>query len=197
MLYVIIAVCVFLLFAGIVLFSKFKIFFEYKKLPGEKLYKKVNISFGFVNLTKLLYKLSKKAKRKTEGIDKSDKAIIEKIKKTSKTFKTVKKIYAKNRWHIRNSLNVEKLDFHIKFGLSDAAVTGIATGAIWTLLYSLTALIAQVGTLKKHYFEVCPVFTEKGLICQGSVKLSVRMIDAIVLVTRLYLTYRNINKPNK
>ncbi len=197
MLYVIIAVCVFLLLTGIVLFSKFKIFFEYKKMPGEKLYTKVNISFGFVNLSKILDKLSQKVKRKTESIDKSEKGIIEKIKKTSQTFKTVKKIYAKNRWHIRNSLKVEKLDFHINFGLSDAAATGITTGAIWTMLYSFTALISQVGTLKKHYFEVCPVFTEKGLICQGSVKLNVRMIDAIVLGTRLYLTYRSINKPNK
>ncbi len=194
MLYVIIAVCVFLLFAGIVLFSKFKIFFEYKKMPGEKLYTKVNISFGFVNLNKIMDRLSKKAKKKTESISGSEKGIIEKVKKASQTFKTVKKIYAKNRWHIRNSLKVEKLDFHIKFGLSDAAATGIATGAIWTMLYSLTALISQVGTLKKHYFEVCPVFTEKGLICQASVKLSVRMIDAIVLGARLYLTYKNANK---
>ena len=193
MLYVIIAVAIIILLIFTLLFSKFKIYFEYKKYPDEKLYTKFSISFGFINLNRFADKLSKKAEDEVKKADKSDEDIIKKLRKASQTIKTVKNIYSKNRWHIREAIAVENLDFHVKFGLSDAAKTGIATGEVWTVLYIARAFIAQIGRLKKHYFEVCPVYTEEVFACQGSIKLGIRMISAIVLCTRLYLTYKNIN----
>ena len=190
MLYVIVVIL--LLLAYTLLFSKIKVFFEYKKNPGEKLYTKLRISLGFVNVSRFAGKLSKKAKTKAEIADKSDEGIIKKIRDATDTLKTVSKIYKKHRWHIRSSLKVENLDFHIKFGLSDAACTGIATGAIWTLLYTGTALVTQVGTLRDHYFEVCPVYTEKGLICQGNIKLSIRVVSLAILAGRILSTYKDI-----
>lgn len=192
MLYVIIAIIILLVFT--LLFSKFRISFEYKKYPGEKLYTKLNISFGFVKLNRFADKLSKNAEDKSKKADTSEEGIIKKLKKLSETLKTVKTLYAKNRWHIRDALVVENLDFHVKFGLSDAAKTGIAIGEVWTVLYIARAFIAQVGTLRKHYFEVCPSYNEEVFACQGSIKLSIRMISAMVLCTKLYLTYKKINK---
>ena len=197
MLYVIIAVAVIILIVFALLFSKFKLTFEYKKSPGEKLYTKLSIHFGFINLDRFADKLSKKAQNQAKKADKTDEGIIKKIKKVSQTLKIVKNLYSENRWHIRNALTVENFDFHVKFGLSDAAKTGIATGEVWTLLYTVRAFTAQVGSLKNHYFEVCPVYTEEVFECQGTVKLSMRMISAIKLCVRLYLTYTNINKSNK
>ena len=192
MLYVIIAIIILLVFT--LLFSKFRISFEYKKYPGEKLYTKLNISFGFVKLNRFADKLSKNAEDKSKKADTSEEGIIKKLKKLSETLKTVKTLYTKNRWHIRDALVVENLDFHVKFGLSDAAKTGIAIGEVWTVLYIARAFIAQAGTLRKHYFEVCPSYNEEVFACQGSIKLSIRMISAMVLCTRLYLTYKKINK---
>ena len=194
MLYVIIAVIIIILIVFTLLFSKFRIYFEYKKHPGEKLYTKLSVSFGFINLNRFADKLSKKAEDKAKKADTSEDGIIKKLKKLSKTLKTAKTLYAKNRWHIRDALTVEELDFHVKFGLSDAAKTGIAIGEVWTALYIARAFIAQAGTLKKHYFEVCPSYNEEVFACQGSIKLSIRMISAIVLCTRMYLTYKKINK---
>ncbi len=189
MAYLLIALSAILILLLIVLFSKLKIFFEYKKMPGEKIYTDLQISVGIIKLS-----LKPKAKKKAKQKEKSDEGIIKKIKTFKKTFVTLRKVYSKNRWHIRKSLKVENIDFHIKFGLSDAASTGIAVGAIWSLLYSVTALVAQVGSLKKHYFEVVPVYTEPGLIVKGSSRLSIRVISAISLALRLYLTYKKVVK---
>ena len=194
MLYVIIVLLALLVS---LLFSKIKLFCEYKKLPGEKLYTDLHISVGFIRLDRFLKSAEGKSKHTQKHKTEDEDGIILKLKAYAKTFKTVKNVYAQTRWHIRKSLKVENMDFHIKFGLENAAATGIATGAIWSVLYSLTALVAHVGTLKKHYFEVVPVYTEKGLITQGSVSLSIRMINAISLSLRLYLTYRKVTKINK
>ena len=51
----IIVITVFLLFA------KIKIIFEYKKYPGEKLYTDIHVSYGFINLDKLVSKSISKA----------------------------------------------------------------------------------------------------------------------------------------
>ena len=189
MVYLLIALSVILIFLLALLFSKIKIFFEYKKMPGEKIYTGLQISVGFIKLN-----LKPKVKKAKHEKEKSDEGIIQKIKTFKKTFVIARKVYSKNRWHIRKSLKVENIDFHIKFGLNDAASTGIATGAIWSLLYSITAFVAQVGSLKKHYFEVVPVYTEPGLIVQGSFRLSIRVISAISIAARLYLTYKNVIK---
>ncbi len=189
------ATIIFLAILLALLFSKIKFFCEYKKYPGEKLYTDFRISVGFVPLGSLAKKKIKKNAPKSKI--KNEEKLIHTLKRYARTLKIVKEVYAKNRWHIRKTLKVEKLNFHIKFGLSDAAITGIATGAIWSVLYSLTALISQVGTLNKHYFEVVPVYTEKGFISEGRVKLNIRVINAISLCARLYLTYKKVTKTSK
>lgn len=184
----------------LVLFSKISFFCEYKKYPDEKLYTDYCISIGFINLDKLIKKLSQKKPKEVspETRDEKDSGrLVGKLKKLAKTLKLVKKTYSKNRWYIRRSLRVEQLDFHLKFGFEDAASTGIATGAIWSVLYGLTALVAQVGTLNNHYFEVVPVYTGKGFASEGRTKFSIRAVHAISLFVRLYLTYKKLTKTNK
>lgn len=180
------------------LFAKINIFLEYKKYPGEKLYTDLRISVGFVKLDSVSKKLMSKpeAKAKTKK-QKAKPAIKEKIITYTETFRILKRVYAKNRWYIRKRLTVDKLDFHLKFGLSDAAATGILTGAVWSLLYAVLGFLSQIGSVRKHFFEVVPVYTESGFASQGSIKLSLRMINIISVSVKLYLTYKKILKENK
>ena len=188
--YIILAIVILALI--LLLSSKIKLFFEYKKYPGEKLYTDLSLSFGFIDLTKFI-KTPKEDEltRKTKDVFTTDK-----IKNYVKTFKTLTKVYSKNRWKIQKSLVIEKVNIHIKFGLFDAMQTGIMTGALWSLLYSALALADSVGTVKKHFFEVAPVYTEPGFISEGRVKLSVRFISALILGIRLYTTYKKTVKEN-
>ena len=188
MLYFIIVLIIVLGFIITFLFSKITVVLEYKKYPGEKLYSKLRLTlFGF-SLDKLIKERAKPKKEETDSKEKV--SLAKKLEAYTRTIKTVSKIYSSSRYHIQRSLCVETLDFHIKFGVGDAAATGILTGAIWTLLYSLTALVSCVGTLRDHYFEVVPVYTEAGLITEGRAKFSIRIINAIFLAVKLYLTYK-------
>lgn len=188
--YIILAIVILALI--LLLSSKIKLFFEYKKYPGEKLYTDISIHLGFVNLSGFI-KAPKEDKltQKTKDIFTADK-----IKNYVKTFKILTKVYSKNRWKIQKSLVIEKVNIHIKFGLFDAMQTGIMTGALWSLLYSALALTDSVGTVKKHFFEVAPVYTEPGFTSEGKVKLSVRLISALILGVRLYTTYKKTVKEN-
>ena len=174
--------------------AKINIFCEYKKHPGEKIYTDFKVSLGGINITKLLSKINvKKAEVTTE---KEQKKLVDKLNSYAKTLSVLKKIYSKNRWYIRKRIYAERINFHLKFGLNNAATTGIATGAIWSVLYGILALLGQIGTVKEHYFEVVPVFTEAGFISEGNVKVSFRMISILSVGLRLYLTYKNIQKEN-
>ena len=188
--YIILAIVILALI--LLLSSKIKLFFEYKKYPGEKLYTDISIHLGFINLSRFI-KAPKEDKltQKTKDIFTTDK-----IKNYVKTFKILTKVYSKNRLKIQKSLVIEKVNIHIKFGLFDAMQTGIMTGALWSLLYSALALADSVGTVKKHFFEVAPVYTEPGFISEGRVKLSVRLISALILGVRLYTTYKKTVKEN-
>ncbi len=187
-LFVLLAVLAF--FIIFALTAKIKIFFEYKKYPGEKLYIDYKITLGGINLKPLLKKSAKSKNPKP----KDEKGLIQKLKDLAKAISIVTKVYSKNRWYIQKRLTAEDISFHLKFGLTDAAATGIATGAIWAVLYNILALIGRIGTLKNHNFEVVPVYTEAGFISEGSFKLSFRSIGIISVILRLYLTYKKLTK---
>lgn len=204
-LYIILAVI-----ALIIIFAftaKIKIFLEYKKYPGEKLYIDYNITLGGISLSRFIKPVISKNEKKQTGKSKpqkaekakskDDKSLIQKLKDYAEAVSVVKKVYSKNRWFIRRRIFVEDVEFHLKFGLYDAASTGIATGALWTLLYAILALVGQIGTLKNHNFEVVPVFTEAGFISQGGIRVRFRMISIISVALRLYLTYIRISKNQK
>lgn len=188
-LYVFLAVLAFLIIFALT--AKIKIFFEYKKYPGEKLYIDYKITLGGISLNSVI---KKQTAKKTKEKPKDKKGIIQKLKDLAKVISIVTKVYSKNRWFIQKRLTAEDICFHLKFGLADAAATGIATGAIWAVLYNILALISRIGTLKNHNFEVVPVYTEAGFISEGSFKLSFRLIGIISVLLRLYLTYKKLTK---
>ncbi len=185
------------LIISFLLFAKIKIIFEYKKYPGEKLYKEIKVSVGFIVLDKFIQKLFQGEPKPGKTKSKEKKDLLSEIKTYTELFKTLKKVYSKNRWYIRKTLKADNIDFHLKFGLGDAAATGVMTGAIWSLLYAILAFLCQIGSVKKHYFEVVPVYTEAGFIFKAGAKVSVRVISAFSLVLRLYFTYRTLRKSKK
>jgi hypothetical protein len=188
-LYVFLAVLAFLIIFALT--AKIKIFFEYKKYPGEKLYIDYKITLDGISLNSVI---KKQTAKKTKEKPKDKKGIIQKLKDLAKVISIVTKVYSKNRWFIQKRLTAEDISFHLKFGLADAASTGIATGAIWAVLYNILALISRIGTLKNHNFEVVPVYTEEGFISEGGFKLSFRLAGIISVALRLYLTYKKLTK---
>ena len=184
------------LLAGALLFAflvKVRIVFEVTKVKGEAFKNSIRITFfgnkiGF-NLRDLTYKNKSKADVKKE---KSDEKILDKIKNYIKTFKILKEVYSKNKFFIRDRLVLEDTKAYVKFGFGDAAVTGIATGAVWSLLYQVLAFVSSIGTVKDHDFDVVPVYNERGFCLNVNGIISFRMINIIRVVLKLVRTYRKI-----
>ena len=184
------------LLASVLLFAflvKVRIVFEVTKVKGEAFKNSIRITFfggkvGF-NLKDLTYKNKSKTDVKKE---KNDEKILDKIKNYMKTFKILKEVYSKNKFFIRDRLVLEDTKAYVKFGFGDAAVTGIATGAVWSLLYQVLAFISSIGTVKDHDFDVVPVYNERGFCLNVNGIISFRMINIIRVVLKLVRTYRKI-----
>ncbi len=192
-LYILLAI---LFVSMMVLLSKIKVFFEYNKRPGEKLYKEILIKFWFVPI-RIKKKGPSKKKDKPSNENEDKKSIIQKIKDAKDIINSLKTTYSKSRRNIRKGFRIENASLHFRIGLGDAANTGIATGAMWALLYDGLAFCDYVGAVKSHYFEVAPDYKEEGFESVGKIKLSFRVIDALIIALRfLHLTYKN-NKKQK
>ena len=109
-----------------------------------------------------------------------------------KTFKILKEVYSTNKFFIRDRLVLEDTKAYVKFGFGDAAVTGIATGAVWSLLYQILAFLSSIGTVRDHDFDVVPVYNERGFCLNVNGIISFRMINIIRVVLKLVRTYRKI-----
>ena len=71
------------------------------------------------------------------------------------------------------------------------------TGAINTMLYWMLSFLDRIGTVRNHYFEVAPVFQERGFASEARGSIELRMINILTVAVRLYLTYKKTIKINK
>lgn len=62
---------------------------------------------------------------------------------------------------IRKKTELESVAFHLGFGLSDAAKTGIATGAAWTSSSCLLSVVNQMVGIKTVDLRISPDFTRE------------------------------------
>lgn len=180
-----------------VLFVKVRMVFSFTKKHGESAENSIKITFFGSKKGVDLKNLSWKSKENKEVKSKDDEKFLDKIKGYIKTFKIMKEVYSKNKYFIKERLVLENTDVSVKFGLGDAAVTGIATGAVWTLLYSILAFLGCIGTVRDHNFEVAPVYNETGFEMDVNGIISFRLINIIRVVVKLVRTYRAVIKVNK
>lgn len=94
----------------------------------------------------------------------------------------------------RKGLKLEKFELKIEIGVQDAAVTAIATGALWGAAYSLVALLERLFIIKKPVVNVNPRYNEEvfALTARGIIVTSIAHIIAVGLILWIkYLKYKN------
>ena len=84
------------------------------------------------------------------------------------------------------------LTLSLSFGLYDAALTGIATGAVWTLLYELLGLISTIALIEKHSFNVDPVFDKAVFKAEGICIFSFRPVNIIGILIHILRKYNKV-----
>lgn len=102
-----------------------------------------------------------------------------------------------SRASIRKRLVMETLELDAKFGLSDAAQTGMATGVAWGVLYNLYAQLDRFVTVKTHRFAITPVFNSQGYCVAFSGTLKVRPAQLIAIGMIVLWNYLKVNRKYK
>ncbi len=99
--------------------------------------------------------------------------------------------------YVRKHLSCKEVDFNIRFGLDDAAKTGIATGAVWTSGTLLLKLVDALIGIKKIRMNVYPDFNEKKFEIYVKTILIMRPIHFIIIARKINETIKFIkNKIN-
>lgn len=95
---------------------------------------------------------------------------------------------------IKKKIRVETFDFRLKFGLDDAAHTGIAVGTAWGGLYNIFALVDKLFTVKNHNFEITPVFDGEYLDMDFKTKIRFSISNIISLAVVIFVNYMKSEK---
>ena len=202
--WVLLAILLFFILAiAVILFSPVKIEYDFKKENGGKLKSKLNLSVinGIIKLN--LPDLNKKSKsNKKDKRKKKKNAEQLQSKQSDEQFKSVaddlfkllKKLTAKDGKRRPKKIVAEDIVFYLKFGLFDAAQTGIATGAIWTLLYGFFAFFEYRATVKSHDFKVVPVFETSFFEFNASGIIKAKTVNIIGMVLKIYRNYKKVKK---
>lgn len=97
--------------------------------------------------------------------------------------------YLLSKRYVRKKIAVENLDFSIRFGLGDAAQTGIATGAVWGAIYNIFSFIDSLVIVKSHNFNVTPVFECSGIAYKFNAKIQCRIVNIIAVAITVLMNY--------
>ncbi len=139
----------------------------------------------------------KKEKEKQQPGQKEDGHVFALLQKGYYFFRKIEYTMLMSREGIRNRLVLEKLDLDLKFGLGDAAETGIVTGVAWGLLYNIYAQLDRFVTVEHHKFQLTPVFNRRGFHVLFSSILRIRLVDTIVISLMVLYHYLLVNQKYK
>ena len=149
---------------------------------------------GKVNKNKPKKEKGKKSKAGDDELSNEDNSFIAKINELIDIVRLIRRVYSETRLFGRKRIFAD-VTIHISFDLYDAALTGIATGIIWTLLYELLGLVSTVALIDKHDFNVEPLFNDKfSFSASGECSFKFSPINAVVVLIYTLFKYRKIKK---
>ena len=89
-------------------------------------------------------------------------------------------------------VSCEKFYWHTRFGTSDAAVTGVMSGVLWsTKALILSRLTKQIHFVARPSIRVCPDFQDRGFSTEFACIFSLRLGNVI---NACFFVEKNINK---
>jgi len=193
------------------LISKIRISIEYSKAKGQKFTYNISLSmfWGIINKrihpSKKNKSLKKKHRDKTSSNDKTSEneelSFFKKIKKYYGEFLIWKNVYKKNSCKIRKTVHIEKTNLELKFGLGDAAITGITTGSVWAGIYNVIAFFARIFRVTEPKIEITPLYNELSCELRGECIITTRVANLIGVVVSIGMSYyfnkKRLNKKEK
>ena len=108
--------------------------------------------------------------------------------------KNIKYTYLLSQDFIQKRLVLEKLNVSIEFGMEDAAKTGIATGAVWGLIYNIFALVTKIFTVNDHNFKVEPDYNNEKFLLSANGILKFKIVNIISIAFFVLIKYIAVSK---
>ncbi len=141
-------------------------------------------------------------KTETDDESRSFEVFMNKIRFYSAAYECLKPDLIRFLTYFQKSLKVPKYIMHLDFGFPDAANTGIAAGAAYGVVYSLSALLYNNLNLKKKDMDVyvAPHFHTSRIdfYFNGIFQLRmVHIIKAIFMLVSIYNKFIKFKRTNE
>ncbi len=175
----------------LLLYPKLNIIIEYRGGKVKMIFKSLLFKFTFDN-EKLKNFGGKKTNNKTQN-DKSVNSFLAKIKKFKAQYQEVKEVVNAVFDYAGSRAEVSDIFIRCSFGTGDAAQTGIAYGAIWTLISNIYAYLCRYIKIEFPHVELAPAYNEKTfeIEAEGIIKMrTAHIILAGLRVLRLYTKHK-------
>ena len=108
-------------------------------------------------------------------------------------FQKIKYTQLTSRDFIKKRVIIKELNAKITFGLEDAAKTGIATGAVWALIYNIFALITKFATVSEHKFDVEPDYNNECFSASLNGIITVKIVNIISIALYVFVKYMTVS----
>lgn len=175
----------------LLLYPKLNIIIEYHGGKVKMIFKSLLFKFTLDN-EKLKNFGGKKTNNKTQN-DKSVDSFFAKIRKFKVQYQEVKEVVNAVFDYAGRRAEVCDIFIRCSFGTGDAAQTGIAYGAIWTLISNIYAYLCRYIRIEFPQVELAPAYNEKAfeIEAEGIIKMrTAHIILAGLRVLRLYTKHK-------
>ncbi len=137
----------------------------------------------------------KDVKEKENTKEKGSKTTLEKIEKGIEVYKYIEDDVAEIiAYAADHAVTVKQLKLIMRFGLDDAMYTGIATGALYGVIYNVIALLDRHLTVHNHEVNLTPEFEGKCFALDGKCILKVKNVHIMIIVFKVLKMYFKITK---
>lgn len=180
---------------AIFLFLKISVNFKFNNEIKEELKIRVylyNKKIGFDIKKKQKKEKDKKLEKNSNKKEKG--TILERLYNLYTELQKMKYTYILSKEFLRKRLVLKNIEANVDFGLSDAAKTGIATGAVWTFIYNVFGFITRIFTVENHKFNVKPDYNNEKFFVSIDGILTFRIANIISIALYLLIKYITVSK---
>lgn len=139
-------------------------------------------------------KNEKAEKAEKEGEKKEKSTILERLYNLYTELQKLRYTYILSQDFLRKRLILKNIEAHVAFGLSDAAKTGIATGAVWAFIYNVFGFVTRIFTVENHKFNVEPDYNNEKFFTSINGILTFRTANIISIALYLLIKYITVSK---
>lgn len=123
--------------------------------------------------------------------DKENKYTFKELKHSIKRAQYLHNKYRNILEYMMNKMKIKKILFNIEFDTKNAAVTGILSGIIYTVVTNIFFWISSYKNIETHQLDVKPLFIQQNLLhidfsCIITFKLG-QIINVGIKILKLYL----------